>query len=180
MPPIYLDHHATTPCDPRVVEKMLPFFTEIFGNPASIVHEHGRAASRAVEDARIVVARFFGVTPPEIVFTAGATESNNIALRIAGRSDHIITSAIEHKSVLAAASESGAELTMLRPDREGFISPDALRLAIRSHTKLISIEAANGEIGTLQDIPRLRPIAESAASSFTATSRRPRAKCRSI
>lgn len=156
---IYLDHHATTPCDPRVLEKMLPFFTDVFGNPASIVHEHGRAASRAVEDARIAIARFFGVTPPEIYFTAGATESNNIALRLAGRNDHIITSAIEHKSVLAAASESGAELTILRPDRDGFISPDALRLAIRSHTKLISIEAANGEIGTLQDIAALSAVA---------------------
>ena len=156
---IYLDHHATTPCDERVVETMLPFFTEIFGNPASIVHEHGRAASRAVEDARIAVARFLGVAAPEIYFTAGATESNNIALRIAGRSDHLITSAIEHKSVLAAASESGAELTILRPDGNGFISPDALKLAIRSHTKLISIEAANGEIGTLQDIPALSAVA---------------------
>ncbi|HEY4641114.1 MAG TPA: cysteine desulfurase family protein [Thermoanaerobaculia bacterium] len=157
---IYLDHHATTPCDARVVEKMLPFFSEIFGNPASIVHEHGRAASRAVEDARIAIARFFGATPPEIYFTAGATESNNIALRIAGRNDHIITSAMEHKSVLAAASESGAELTLLRPDRNGFISPDALKLAIRSHTKIISIEAANGEIGTLQDIAALSAIAK--------------------
>jgi len=156
---IYVDHHATTPCDPRVVEKMLPFFTEIFGNPASIVHEHGRAASRAVEDARIAVARFLGVTAPEVYFTAGATESNNIALRLAGRSDHLITSAIEHKSVLAAAHESGAELTILRPDRNGFISPDALQLAIRSHTKVISIEAANGEIGTLQDIAALSAIA---------------------
>lgn len=156
---IYLDHHATTPCDPRVVEKMLPYFSDVFGNPASIVHEHGRAASRAVEDARIAIARFFGVTPLEIYFTAGATESNNIALRIAGRNDHVITSAIEHKSVLAAASESGAELTILRPDHDGFISPDALRAAIRSHTKLISIEAANGEIGTLQDIAALSAVA---------------------
>jgi cysteine desulfurase len=156
---IYLDHHATTPCDPRVVEKMLPYFTEVYGNPSAIVHEHGRAASRAVEDARIAIARFFGVMPPEIFFTAGATESNNIALRIAGRDDHVITSAIEHKSVIAAANQSGAELTILRPDREGFISPDALRLAIRSHTKIISIEAANGEIGTLQDIAALGAIA---------------------
>jgi cysteine desulfurase len=156
---IYLDHHATTPCDPRVVERMLPYFTEVFGNPASIVHEHGRAASRAVEDARIAIARFFGVAPPEIYFTAGATESNNIALRIAGRNDHLITTAIEHKSVLASAHESGAELTILRPDGEGFISPDSLQLAIRSNTRLISIEAANGEIGTLQDIPALSAIA---------------------
>ncbi len=156
---IYLDHHATTPCDPRVVEKMLPFFTTIFGNPAAIVHEHGRAASRAVEDARIAVARFFGVVSAEIYFTAGATESNNIALRVASRNDHVITSAIEHKSVLAPLHESGAELTILRPDREGFIAPDSVRSAIRSNTKLISIEAANGEIGTLQDIAAIGAIA---------------------
>src|SRR5688572_17083188 len=80
--PVYLDHHATTPCDPRVVEKMLPYFSEDFGNPASITHEHGRRASRAVEDARIDIARFLGVLPPEIYFTAGATESNNIALNL--------------------------------------------------------------------------------------------------
>ncbi len=156
---IYLDHHATTPCDPRVVEKMLPFFTSVFGNPAAIVHEHGRAASRAVEDARIAIARFFGVVSAEICFTAGATESNNIALRIVGRKDHAITSAIEHKSVLAPLHESGAELTILRPDREGFIAPEAVSAAIRSNTKLISIEAANGEIGTLQNIAAIGAIA---------------------
>jgi len=156
---IYLDHHATTPCDPRVLEKMLPFFSEIFGNPAAIVHEHGRAASRAVEDARIAIAKFFGVLSAEIYFTAGATESNNIALRIAGRANHVITSAMEHKSVLAPLHESGAELTILRPDREGFIAPDAVRASIRSNTKLISIEAANGEIGTLQNIDAIGAIA---------------------
>jgi cysteine desulfurase len=156
---IYLDHHATTPCDPRVVEAMLPYFTDIFGNPSSIIHEHGRAASRAVEDARITIARFFGVKGPEIVFTAGATESNNLALRIAGKSDHIILSAIEHRSVLAAAQASGAELTIVRPDREGFIDPDLVRQAIRKNTRVISIEAANGEIGTLQNIAILGGIA---------------------
>jgi cysteine desulfurase len=124
-----------------------------------VTHAQGRKAANAVEDARIAIARFLGVQPNELTFTAGATESNNIALRLVGRSDHLITSAIEHKSVLAAASESGAELTILRPDRDGFISPDALKLAIRSHTKLISIEAANGEIGTLQDIASLSAIA---------------------
>jgi cysteine desulfurase len=156
---IYLDHHATTPCDPRVVEKMLPFFTEVFGNPSAIVHEHGRAASRAVEDARIAVARFFGVKPPEIYFTGGATESNNLALRIAGRGDHVILSAIEHKSVLAAAQQSGADLTIVRPDHEGFVDPDLVRQAIRPDTKIISIEAANGEIGTLQDLAVFGAIA---------------------
>ena len=151
--PIYLDHHATTPCDARVVDAMLPFFSTIFGNPASLTHEHGRRASNAVEDARISIARFFDVTPTEIYFTAGATESNNIALNFLAAGDHLITSAIEHKSVLAPAKrleKRGVELTILRPDREGFIDPAKLRDAIRPNTKLVSIEAANGEIGTMQ------------------------------
>jgi len=151
--PIYLDHHATTPCDPRVVEAMLPFFSENFGNPASLTHEHGRRASNAVEDARIGVARFFGVQPNEIAFTAGATESNNIALNLLAPGDHFVTGAMEHKSVLVPAGrlESlGVAVTVLQPDAEGFIGVDAVRDALRPGTKLVSIEAANGEIGTLQ------------------------------
>ncbi len=153
--PIYLDHHATTPCDPRVVDAMLPFFSEVFGNAASLTHEHGRRASNAVEDARIAIARFFGVQPNEIYFTAGATESNNIALNLLAPGDHLITSAMEHKSVLAPArrlEKRGVELTVLQPDREGFIAPAALAEALRPNTRLVSIEAANGEIGTLQPI----------------------------
>lgn len=152
---IYLDHHATTPCDPRVVEKMLPFFTEHFGNAASIGHQHGRKASMAVEDARIAVARFFGVLPPEIYFTSGATESNNIALNLLRAGDHLVTSAIEHKSVIAPAerlARSGVDVTFLTPDREGFIRPEAVAAALRPETRLVSIEAANGEIGTLQPV----------------------------
>ena len=103
---IYLDHHATTPCDARVVEAMLPYFTEHFGNPASIAHAHGRKASMALEDARIAVARFFGVLPPEIYFTAGATESNNIALNQVQPGQHVITSATEHKSIVVPAQSS--------------------------------------------------------------------------
>ena len=159
-PPIYLDHHATTPCDSRVVDAMLPFFSTTFGNPASLTHEHGRRASSAVEDARISIARFFEVQPNEIYFTAGATESNNIALNFLAAGDHLITSAIEHKSVLAPAKrleKRGVELTILQPDREGFIDPAQLHDAMRPNTKLVSIEAANGEIGTIQ------PIAEFAA-----------------
>jgi cysteine desulfurase len=155
--PIYLDHHATTPCDPRVVEAMLPYFSEIFGNPASLTHAHGRKAASALEDARIVVARFFGVQPNEIYFTAGATESNNIALNLVKAGQHFITSAVEHKSILAPARRI-AEVTILPVDREGFISPDALREAIRPNTTLVSIEAANGEIGTLQPIRELGNI----------------------
>lgn len=158
---IYLDHHATTPCDPRVVEKMLPFFAEHFGNPASIAHPHGRKASMAVEDARVAVARFFGVLPPEIYFTAGATESNNIALNLLREGDHLIAGATEHKSIAVPAerlAKRGVEVTFLQPDGEGFIQPDALRDALRPHTRLVSIEAANGEIGTIQPIAALSAI----------------------
>jgi cysteine desulfurase len=158
--PIYLDHHATTPCDPRVVEAMLPFFSRMFGNPSSLTHEHGRRASNAVEDARIAMARFFGVQPNEMVFTAGATEANNIALNLVGPGEHFITSAMEHKSILVPAKrleQRGAAVTILQPDKEGFVRADAVRDALRPNTRLVSIEAANGEIGTIQ------PIAEIAA-----------------
>ena len=154
--PIYLDHHATTPCDERVVDAMLPFFSQQFGNPASLTHEHGRRAANAVEDARITIARFFGVQPNEISFTAGATESNNIALNLLRPGDHLITSAMEHKSVLVPARRH--DVTVLAPDREGFIDPNALREAIRPNTKLVSIEAANGEIGTIQPISEFAAI----------------------
>lgn len=159
--PIYIDHHATTPVDPRVVEAMLPFFTENFGNPASLTHEHGRRASNAVEDARFGIARFFGVELNEVYFTAGATESNNIALNLLAPGDHLITSAMEHKSIVVPArrlEKHGVAVTLLTPDGEGFIDPDELRSALRPNTKLVSIEAANGEIGTLQDIGRLGAI----------------------
>lgn len=154
---IYLDHHATTPCDPRVVEKMLPYFTEIFGNPASLTHAQGRKAANALEDARIAIARFFRIAPNELVFTAGATESNNIVLNLVQPGEHFITSAIEHKSVLVPAKRI-ADVTILPVDRDGFVDPAALRDAIRPNTRLVSIEAANGEIGTLQPIGELSAI----------------------
>ena len=153
--PIYLDHHATTPCDERVVEAMLPFFSQQFGNAASLTHEYGRRAANAVEDARIAIARFFEVQPNEIYFTSGATESNNTVLNLLKPGDHLIVSAIEHKSILVPAKRH--EPTILNPDREGFIAAEALREAIRPNTRLVSIQAANGEIGTIQ------PIAEFAA-----------------
>lgn len=161
MTPIYLDHHATTPCDPRVVEAMLPYFTEHFGNAASITHQHGRKASLAVEDARAIIARFLGVLPPEIYFTAGATESNNIALNLLEPGQHLITSEAEHKSILMPAerlAKRGVEVTFLRPTAEGFITPDALRDALRPETRLVSIEAANGEIGTIQPVAELASV----------------------
>jgi cysteine desulfurase len=156
MTPVYLDHHATTPTDPRVVEKMLPFFTEHFGNPASITHQHGRKASLALEDARIGIARFLGVLPPEIYFTAGATESNNIALHLVKPGEHLVIGATEHKSVLVPAQKS--DVTIVQPDRAGVIHPDALHAALRPETRLVSIETANGEIGTIQPIAELAAI----------------------
>ena len=159
--PIYLDHHATTPCDPLVVEAMLPYFTEIFGNPASLTHEHGRRASNGLEDARIAIARFFKVQPNEIYFTAGATESNNIALNILQPGEHFITSAMEHKSVLLPTerlAKRGVEVTILQPDGEGFIGPEMVQAAIKPNTRLVSIEAANGEIGTLQEVSAIGTI----------------------
>jgi cysteine desulfurase len=158
---IYVDHHATTPCDPRVVASMLPYFTEHFGNAASVTHAHGRKASMAVEDARIAIARFFGVLPPEIVFTAGATESNNMALELVQPGQHFISSPLEHKSILAPAerlAKRGVAVTWLTPDAEGFIHPEALRDALRPETRLVSIEAANGEIGTVQAVHELGAI----------------------
>ena len=154
--PIYMDHHATTPCDPRVVDAMLPFFTTTFGNSASLTHEYGRRAANALEDARISIARFFAVQPNEIYFTSGATESNNTVLNLLGPGDHLITSAMEHKSVLVPARRH--DVTILKPDREGFIDPEALRAAIRPNTRVVSIEAANGEIGTIQPIQSFAAI----------------------
>lgn len=154
--PIYLDHHATTPCDQRVVDQMLPFFTEIYGNPASLTHQQGRRAANALEDARISIARYLGAAPNELYFTSGATESNNVVMNLVQAGQHVITSAIEHKSVLAPAQrlekQRGVELTILKPDREGFITQDTVRQALRPNTRLVSIEAANGEIGTIQPI----------------------------
>jgi cysteine desulfurase len=159
--PIYFDHHATTAVDPAVVAKMLPYFTEHFGNPASITHGHGRKASAALEDARIAIARFFGVLPPEIYFTAGATESNNIALNLVQPGQQLITSAVEHKSILVPAErlvKRGAEVVLLAPDDAGVIHPEALLAALQPSTRLVSIEAANGEIGTIQNIAELARI----------------------
>jgi cysteine desulfurase len=153
--PIYLDHHATTPVDRRVVEAMLPYFSVDFGNPASLSHYYGRRASNAIEDARVTIARFLGISPSEIVFTAGATESNNTALSLVRPGQHAITSAIEHNSVirpLERARDGGVALTILTPDREGRITADDVAGAIQPNTRLVSIEAANSEIGVLQPI----------------------------
>ncbi len=167
--PIYLDHHATTPCDPRVIEAMLPFFSESFGNPSSTTHEHGRKAAKALEDARIEVAAFFGVPPNEVYFTAGATESNNLALHLLQPGDGFITSAMEHKSVLVPAGKlasAGVDVTILLPDGEGFIAPERVEDAMRPNTRLVSIEAANGEIGTIQPIEAIGALCRARGVRF--------------
>ncbi|MSP71489.1 MAG: aminotransferase class V-fold PLP-dependent enzyme [Myxococcales bacterium] len=155
--PLYLDHHATTPCDPRVVEAMLPFFTADFGNAASRSHAFGWAADAAVEAARQQVALLIGATPKEIVFTSGATESNNLALfgvmQAAGATKrHLVISAIEHASVLetaAALSSAGFEVSTVGVPSDGVVRVSDVEAVLRPDTALVSIMAANNEIGTL-------------------------------
>lgn len=161
---IYLDHAATTPADPRAVEAMLPYFTEKFGNPSSI-YRLGRASLDALDEARETVAAIIGARRKEIVFTSGGSEADNLAIkgvafaqREAGRGNHIITSAIEHHAVLHAVEyleHFGFAVTVLPVDGEGIVSVDDLRAAIRPETTLVSIMAANNEIGTIQPIAEL-------------------------
>lgn len=158
--PIYLDHHATTPCDPRVLEVMLPTFRETFGNAASRQHGFGWAAEALVEQARDQVASLLGADPTEIVFTSGATESNNLALKgvahaYASKGRHLVTTAIEHKAVLDSAARlerDGFEVTYLPVRSDGLIEIDAVAEAIRGDTVLVSVMTANNEIGTLNPI----------------------------
>jgi cysteine desulfurase len=165
--PIYLDHHATTPLDPRVLDAMLPFFREQFGNAASVEHGLGRAAAQAVEAARRQVAELIGATPKEIVFTSGATESDNLALkgvvensREAG--DHLITAVTEHRAVLDTCRRletQGVRVTYLPVSGAGLVDPDAVRRAITNRTILITLMTANNEIGVLHPIAEIGRIA---------------------
>ncbi|HTF57577.1 MAG TPA: aminotransferase class V-fold PLP-dependent enzyme, partial [Planctomycetota bacterium] len=162
--PIYLDHHATTPIDPRVLDSMMPYLREKFGNAASREHAWGREAAEAVEAARARVAALIGADEREIVFTSGATESDNLAIKGAAefhreRGDHLVTTVTEHPAVLdscAALERAGrARVTRLPVDGEGLISLDALRKALTDKTVLVSIMFANNEIGVLQEIPAI-------------------------
>ncbi len=165
--PVYLDFHATTPVDPRVLDAMLPYFTEHFGNPASRQHAWGWEAQKVVEAARHQVASLIGASAQEIVFTSGATESNNLAVKgcahaLRDRGDHIITVATEHKSVLDSCKRlerEGCRVTRLGVDAEGFLDLDELRAAITDRTVLISVMAANNEIGVLQPLAAIGAIA---------------------
>jgi cysteine desulfurase len=166
MQTVYFDYNATTPLDPKVREAMLPFLGEVWGNPSS-VHHVGRQARAHLDDARDRAAKVLGARPSEIVFTSGGTESANLAILGSARllkpkGRHIITSAVEHHAVLLCfkhlAQKEGFEMTLLPVDREGLVSPNRLAEAIRPETILVSIMAANNEIGTVQPVPELGAI----------------------
>ncbi|MCS7024695.1 MAG: IscS subfamily cysteine desulfurase [Bryobacteraceae bacterium] len=166
--PIYMDYHATTPMDPRVLDAMMPYFTEKFGNAASRNHSFGWEAEEAVEKARKQVADLIGATPKEIIFTSGATESNNLAIKgvaemYAERGNHIITAATEHKATLDTCKrleKHGYRVTYLPVQPTGLIDLDQLRQAITDKTILISIMYANNEIGVVQNIREIGRLAK--------------------
>ena len=164
---IYMDHNATTPLDPRVLDVMRPYLAEYFGNPSSTTHEHGRATREAIEEARGKVANLINATPREIVFTSGATEADNMAVmgvasRLKEKGNHIITTRIEHKAVLDTCrylEKHGFDLTYLPVDRYGMIDPDDLEKAITDRTILISVMYVNSEVGTIQPVEEVGKIA---------------------
>lgn len=169
---IYLDYNATTPVDPRVLEKMLPYFTEVFGNAASNDHGFGLEAKQAVDEARRQIAALINARPDEIIFTSGATESDNIAIlgaaeKYAHKGNHIITCVTEHKAVLDVCHKlerdgnrhGKFDVTYLPVDEYGRVDPEAVRQAITPKTILISIMAANNEIGTLAPLAEIGAIA---------------------
>ena len=166
--PIYLDNHSTTPCDPRVVEVMLPYFTEKFGNAASRNHSFGWEVEEGVEHARKQIAHLIGADAKEIIFTSGATESDNLALQgivamYKEKGDHIITTATEHRAVIDTAKyleKKGVSVTFLEVDKQGRVSPDDVRNAITDKTILISVMMANNEIGTINPIAEIGKVAK--------------------
>jgi len=168
MLPIFMDNHSTTPVDPRVLQEMLPYFTERFGNAASKNHAFGREAEKAVDRARSQIAHLIHCDPSEIIFTSGGTESDNLALKGQGVG-HIITAVTEHKAILDTAKRletSGMEVTYLPVDSEGCVNPAHVSAAITPKTCLISIMMANNEIGTLQPIAEIGKIAKDAGIFF--------------
>ncbi|MCS6288916.1 MAG: IscS subfamily cysteine desulfurase [Nitrospira sp.] len=167
--PIYLDNHSTTPMDPRVLESMLPYFTEKFGNAASRNHAFGWDAEEGVEAARKQIAKLIHADAKEIVFTSGATESNNLALKgvvemYHEKGDHVITSSTEHRAVLDTAkaleAKRGVKVTYLPVDKFGMVNPEDVRNAITDKTILISVMFANNEIGTINPIKEIGKIAK--------------------
>lgn len=163
---IYFDYAATTPTDPEVVEAMKPYFTEKFGNPSSI-HVFGQEAKKAMEEARSKVARFLGAREEEIIFTSGGTESNNFTLfgilwGNAVRGNHVVTTAVEHHAILEPAhflEKSGYQVTYVKTDQYGMVSPDDIKAAVTDKTVLISVMHANNEIGTIQPVAEIAKFA---------------------
>jgi cysteine desulfurase len=172
--PIYMDNHATTPIDPRVLEAMLPYFTEKFGNAASRNHSFGWEAEKAVEDARRQIAMLIHADPKEIIFTSGATESDNLALKgvmemYREKGNHIVTSVTEHRAILDTAKrleKQGMQVTYLPVDKDGFVNPNEVSKAITDKTILLSIMMANNEIGTVNPIAEIGRIAKSRGVLF--------------
>jgi cysteine desulfurase len=170
--PVYLDYHATTPVDPRALDAMIPYFSDEFGNPASRQHAYGWKAQEAVDRARGEIASLIGATAGEIVFTSGATESNNLAIKGCAQSarergDHIVTVATEHKSVLDSFKKlerDGWRVTWLGVDGDGLIRLDELRAAVTDKTVLVSVMAANNEIGVLQPLAEIGAIVREAGA----------------
>lgn len=166
--PVYLDHNATTPCDPRVVEAMIPYFTQNFGNAASRNHPFGWQAEEGVDYAREQVAKLIGADPKEIIFTSGATEGDNLAIKgvyemYASKGNHIITCNIEHKAVLDTCKhieKEGGEVTYLKVKPNGLIDLAELEAAIKPTTILIAIMYANNEIGTVNPVKEISTIAK--------------------
>lgn len=167
MNPIFLDYQSTTPVDPRVLQAMLPYFTEDFGNPHSVEHQFGARARAAIEGAMARVASVIGAASEHLLVTSGATESNNMALRgvlPANKKSHLISCVTEHSSVLgtlAALEAQGHAVTLIRVDGQGMIDPDAVEAAIRPATRLVSVMAVNSEIGVVQPYAILGQICRS-------------------
>jgi cysteine desulfurase len=172
--PIYMDNHATTPVDPRVVEAMLPYFTEVFGNAASRSHSFGWTAEKAVELAREQIGALIGASGKEIVWTSGATESDNLAIKGAAefnreRGNHIITSEIEHKAVLDTCKrleKEGFEVTYLPVEKDGRVSAAAVKAAMTDKTILVSIMLANNEIGTINPVNEIGAVVKERGAIF--------------
>ena len=165
MAPIFFDHISTTPLDPRVLEEMMPYLTDRYGNPSSHIHDQGQAALKGIDAARGQVAAMIGAKPGEIVFTSGATESNNLAVKgtaaRAGSGGHLVVTEVEHFSVLNALiplRNRGVEITTLPVDGNGMVDPDTVRSAIRSDTILVSVLHANAEIGTVEPVEEIGRI----------------------
>ncbi len=174
MKKIYLDHMSTTPCDPRVIEEMMPFLTEHFGNPHSKDHAWGWAAEEAIETARTQIAQILGAQPKEIVFTSGATEASNLAIRGLAAAHpekkHIITTQIEHKCVLDTCrwlqQNQGYEITYCPVQPNGVLDTEHIKSALREDTLLVAVMAANNEIGTLQPIKEVGAICKENGTFF--------------